>query len=237
MIDMYEIQELFEMQGGEFISSPSVIQEKLKYIKAYIFDWDGVFNSGTKGKSKSSNYSEVDAMGTNMLRFGYWLANNKELPIVSIITGERNSSSIYLAEREHFNHIYFNFKNKAVAFEHLLKTYNLKPEEVAFCFDDILDFSITKQCGLRFMVGREGSPLFKKYGIKKGYVDYISGQQGGNFAIREISELILGLLNQYDHALDERIAFGVHYSEYLKQRNIHDVKQFVFKAGGVKQIV
>ncbi|MBN2616538.1 MAG: hypothetical protein JXR71_12670 [Bacteroidales bacterium] len=234
---MYEIQELFEGQGGEFISSPSFIQEKLKKIKAYIFDWDGVFNSGTKGKSRSSHYSEIDAMGTNMLRFGYWLGNNKALPIVSIITGESNSSAIYLAEREHFNHIYFNFKNKAVAFEHLIKTYNLGPEEVAFCFDDILDLSITKQCGLRFMVGRKGSPLFHKYGIEKGHVDYISGQQGGNFAIREISELILGLSNQYDHALDERIAFGVHYAEYLKQRNSQDVKKFEFQEEGIRLIV
>lgn len=237
MMDIYEIQELFEMQGGEFISSPAVIQEKLKKIKAYIFDWDGVFNSGTKGKSKSSHYSEVDAMGTNMLRFGYWLANNKELPIVSIITGESNSTAIHLSEREHFNHIYFNFKNKAVAFEHLLNIYNLKPEEVAFCFDDILDLSITKQCGLRFMVGRKGSPLFTQYGIKNCHIDYISGQQGGNFAIREISELILGLLNQYDHALDERIAFGNNYSEYLKQRNIQEVKKFVFEEEGIKPIV
>jgi 3-deoxy-D-manno-octulosonate 8-phosphate phosphatase (KDO 8-P phosphatase) len=233
---MKKIQKIFEEQGGQFITPASQIQKKLKNIKAYIFDWDGVFNTGTKGESKSSNYSEVDAMGTNMLRLGYWLSNNKELPVVSIITGENNSMAIYLAEREHFNHIYFNFKNKAVAFEHLLNTYQLKPEEVAFCFDDILDFPITKQCGLKFMVGRKGSPLFNQYAIEKGYVDYISGQQGGNFAIREITELILGLLNQYNNALDERSAFGKNYSAYLKQRNSQSVKKFVFKEEKIHQI-
>jgi 3-deoxy-D-manno-octulosonate 8-phosphate phosphatase (KDO 8-P phosphatase) len=233
---MKEIQELFEKQGGEFISSPSFIQEKLKTIKAYIFDWDGVFNSGTKGESKSSNYSEVDAMGTNMLRLGYWLANNRELPVVSIITGENNKMAIYLAERENFNHIYFNFKNKAVAFEHLLKTFNLKPEEVAFCFDDILDFPITKKCGLKFMVSRKGSPLFNQYVIEKGYADYITGQTGGQFAIREITELILGLLGQYHPALDERSAFGQNYTDYLEQRNAADVKKFVFKNGQIEGI-
>ncbi len=233
---MIDIQEIFEKQGGQFITSISKIQKKLNKIKAYIFDWDGVFNTGTKGESKSSNYSEIDAMGTNMLRLGYWLANNKELPVVSIITGENNSMAIYLAEREHFNHIYFNFKNKAIAFEHLLETYNLEPEDVAFCFDDILDFPITKKCGLKFMIGRKSSPLFNQYAIKNGYVDYISGQQGGNFAIREITELILGLLNQYDQALDERSAFGRNYSEYLKQRNSKNVKKFVFKEEEIKQI-
>ncbi|NJO89089.1 MAG: hypothetical protein HC831_09130 [Chloroflexia bacterium] len=144
--------------------------------------------------------------------------------------------AVYLAEREHFNHIYFNFKNKAVAFEHLLETFNLKPEEVAFCFDDILDFPITKRCGLKFMVSRKGSPLFNQYAIEKGYVDYISGQQGGNFAIREITELILGLLNQYNRALDERSAFSKDYSDYLKQRNSPGTKKFVFKEDEIRQI-
>ena len=228
---MIDIQEIFEKQGGQFISSASEIHNKLKSIKAYIFDWDGVFNMGTKDANGSSNYSEVDAMGTNMLRLGYWLANNKELPIVSIITGENNKTAIYLAEREHFNHVYFNFKNKAIAFDHFLETFNLKPEEVAFCFDDILDFPITKRCGLKFMVGRKGSPLFNKYAIEKGYVDYISGQQGGNFAIREITELILGVQGQYDKALNERSDFGQNYTDYLNQRNSSEVKKFVFVNG------
>ena len=231
---MVDIQEIFETQGGQFITPAIKIQEKLKNIKAYIFDWDGVFNTGTKGESKSSNYSEIDAMGTNMLRLGYWLANNKELPVVSIITGENNKMAVYLAEREHFNHVYFNFKNKAVAFEHLLNTFNLSPVEVAFCFDDILDFPITKSCGLKFMVGRKGSPLFNKYVIEKGYADYITGQQGGNFAIREITELILGLLGHYNKALDERSAFGQNYSDYLTQRNSTEVKKFVLKNGAIE---
>jgi len=231
---MINIKTTFEEIGGQFISPIETIQEKLKSIKAYIFDWDGVFNSGTKEANGSSNYSEIDAMGTNMLRLGYWLANNKVLPVVSIITGENNKIAVYLAEREHFNHVYFNFKNKAIALDHLLESFKLKPEEIAFCFDDILDFPITKRCGLKFMVGRQGSPLFNKYAIKKGYVDYITGQQGGNFAVREITELILGLQSQYDRALDERSAFGQNYSDYLAQRNAPEVNKFVFENGKIE---
>ena len=229
-----EIQTLFKNQGGEFISSPSFITEKLKNIKAYIFDWDGVFNTGTKDENKSSSYSEVDSMGLNMLRLGYWLGNNKQLPIVSIITGENNATAIKLAEREHFNHIYFGFKNKASAFEHLLETYGLKPEEVAFCFDDILDFPISKSCGLKFMVDRQGSPLFRKYAIEKQYCDYITGQVGGEFAVREISELILGLLGQYEMAVNERTDFSKLYTDYLEQRNTPAVKKFVSENNQVK---
>jgi 3-deoxy-D-manno-octulosonate 8-phosphate phosphatase (KDO 8-P phosphatase) len=223
-----EIQSMFEKQGGEFISTPSFILEKLKKIKAYIFDWDGVFNTGTKTDTVGSGYSEVDSMGLNLLRFGYWLSNNHELPYVGIITGENNQTAIKLAERESFHHIYFSFKNKAVAFEHFIKTLGLGASEVAFFFDDVLDFPITRLCGLRFMVNRKGSPLFTKYVKKEQYADYISGQFGGSFALREITELILGLSGQYEISVKERTDFGPLYTSYLDQRGKVELKKFKF---------
>ena len=232
-----KIQDLFENQGGEFISSPSFIAEKLKSIKAYIFDWDGVFNTGTKDENKSSSYSEVDSMGLNLLRLGYWFGNNKQLPVVSIITGEHNKTAIRLAEREHFNHIYFGFKNKATAFDHLLDSFKLKPEEVAFCFDDVLDFPITRKCGLKFMVNRKGSPLFKKYAIENRYCDYITGQPGGSFAIREIAEMILGLTGQFDQAVKERTDFSKDYTDYLAQRNQYLTKKFISEKEKISEII
>ena len=42
------IIRLFEKEGGEFITPPSSFIKKLKGVKAIIFDWDGVFNSGVK---------------------------------------------------------------------------------------------------------------------------------------------------------------------------------------------
>jgi 3-deoxy-D-manno-octulosonate 8-phosphate phosphatase (KDO 8-P phosphatase) len=221
-----EIQHLFEGQGGEFVSPLSFIQERLKNIKAYIFDWDGVFNNGAKTDNAGSSYSEIDSMGTNLLRLAYWLSNNENLPFIAIITGENNQTAIKLAEREHFNHIYFNFKNKIQAFGHFIKSFNLKPEEVAFLFDDVLDIPIARICGLRFMVNRKGSPLFDKFVKQNQYCDYLTGQAGGNNAVREISELVLGLLNQFEPALKERIDFSPQYAKYLEIRNKTELKQF-----------
>ena len=62
-------QHIFESEGGEFITPPFVLMEKLKNIKAIVFDWDGVFNEGVKGGGNHSGFSEIDSMGTNMLRF------------------------------------------------------------------------------------------------------------------------------------------------------------------------
>ena len=228
-----EITNLFEKQGGEFISSPSFIQEKLKGIKAFIFDWDGVFNPGTKGEGISSTYTEADSMGTNLLRFGYWLGNSQKLPIVAIITGENNQSAIKLAQREHFHHIYFKIANKAIALEHLLNSYHLKKEEVAFCFDDVLDFPIASKCGLKFMVRRDASPLFKQYAIENKLCDYITGQPGGNHAVREVSDLVLGLTGQFDQVIKERTAFSKLYTNYLTQRNTPSTKMFTVKDGEI----
>jgi len=224
-----EIANLFKRQGGEFISSPSFIQEKLKEIKAFIFDWDGVFNPGTKGEGISSTYTEADSMGTNLLRFGYWLGKNQELPVMAIITGENNHSAIKLAQREHFHHIYFKIANKAIALEHLLSSFNLKEHEVAFCFDDVLDFPIASKCGLKFMVRRDASPLFKQYAIKNKLCDYITGQPGGNHAVREVSDLVLGLTGQFNKVIKERTAFSELYTNYLAQRNIPETKMFTVK--------
>ncbi len=221
--------KLFENLGGEFISSPSFIQEKLKEIKAFIFDWDGVFNSGTKGEGISSTYTEADSMGTNLLRFGYWLKNNQQLPIMAIITGENNLSAKKLAQREHFHHIYFKIPDKATALEYLLNTYQLKAKEIAFCFDDVLDFPIAKKCGLKFMVRRDASPLFKQYAIENKLCDYITAQQGGNHAVREISDLILGLTEQINPVIKERTNFSELYINYLKQRNSPETQMFTVK--------
>ncbi len=233
---MHNIEISFKNQGGEFISSLSYIKEKLNNIKAFIFDWDGVFNSGTKGENISSSYTEADSMGTNLLRFAYWLKNNKSLPVMAIITGENNHSAKKLAVREHFHHIYFKIPNKAIAFEHLLHKFNLKADEVAFCFDDVLDFPIAKQCGLKFMVRRDASPLFKQYAIEHKLCDYITAQQGGNHAIREISELILGLYENIEQVISERTDFSTLYTTYLQERNKPETKMFSTKMGNVVSV-
>jgi 3-deoxy-D-manno-octulosonate 8-phosphate phosphatase (KDO 8-P phosphatase) len=231
-----DIQQIFENQGGEFVSPPSFILDKLKNIKAYIFDWDGVFNTGTKTDLMGSGYSEVDSMGLNILRFGYWLFNQNQLPHIAIITGENNQTAIKLATRESLHAIYFGFKDKAIAFEHFLKTHQLMAEEVAFVFDDILDIPVARSCGLRFMANREGSPLFTKFLKTNNLVDYVSGQSGGGFAVREICELALGLLGQYEKAVTERASFSKEYTDYLEQREKTALQSYKFVNGQIEKV-
>lgn len=214
-----KIQEIFEGPGGKFVSSPSVIKEKLSFVKAIIYDWDGVFNPGIKGEGENGTYAEADSMGMNMLRFGFWLEHDHELPVIAIVSGQKNPSAIHLALREHLDHVYIKVTDKAKALSHLLKIFNMKAREVAFCFDDILDLPLASECGVRFLVNRNASPLFKQYVLQNKYCDYITGQQGGDYAIREISELVLGLTGKFNEVVRERIAYGDIYRKYIQQRN------------------
>ncbi|MDR4504757.1 MAG: hypothetical protein MRK01_08225 [Candidatus Scalindua sp.] len=213
-----EIEALFSKCGGEFLTPAVKIMEKLRYVKAYLFDWDGVFNPGIKGDEIKSTFAEPDAMGSNLLRFGHWL-KFKELPLFGIITAMNNKSAFQLSEREHFHLVYSRLLNKVKALEHIENRYGINRQQVVFVFDDVLDLSIAQTCGLRFLVKRTGSPLFEEYVRKKGLCDYVCTNNGSGYAVREICELILGLLSIYSQTVDERVKFSSLYETYLSERN------------------
>ncbi|MBS1486838.1 MAG: phosphatase [Bacteroidetes bacterium] len=223
---------IFMELGGTFCRPFADLKNRLPSIKAYIFDWDGVFNDGVKSSQGGSLFSEVDAMGTNMLRFGHWLSHG-QLPRVAIITGEENPAAQHLAQREKFDAIYSKCSNKLIAFDHFLKTYALHEEEVAFVFDDVLDLAVADRCGLRCMVKHHASPMLQQYVMLENQAEYISS--GHAHGVREICELILSANKKYDEAVSLRSAFAPAYQNYLQERQRTNVKNFVLKEGKIEE--
>lgn len=215
---MTEIEQTFTALGGQFITPADGLAEKIKKVRAIVFDWDGVFNDGSKTEAGSSSFSEVDSMGTNLLRFGLWLHHGGQLPVAAIITGVTNSLSETLVRREHFHASYSQAKHKIDVLRHLLEQHNLQPAEVAFFFDDALDLSVAEVAGVRIMIRRDANPLFTKYVVQNGLADYITGSQSGQFAVREGCELLLGLLGQFDTVMAERLRYKPVYDQYYQQR-------------------
>src|ERR1043165_362016 len=105
---MKKTENLFK---GKFLTDSKVFLQKLKKIKAFLYDWDGVFNNGHKTESGSSSFSEIDSMGTNLLRFSHFLKED-ELPLTAIMTGEYNKATVAFSKREHFHALYTGIKNK-----------------------------------------------------------------------------------------------------------------------------
>jgi 3-deoxy-D-manno-octulosonate 8-phosphate phosphatase (KDO 8-P phosphatase) len=226
------IEQTFSAIGGQFSTPVDTLTEKLKAIRAIVFDWDGVFNDGAKTEAGSSSFSEVDSMGTNLLRFGLWLHHGGQLPVAAIITGVTNTQSETLVRREHFHASYSQAKHKIDVLHHLLKQHNLQPNEVAFFFDDALDLSVSEVAGVRIMIRRNANPLFMKYVIDHGLVDYVTGSQSGQFAVREGCELLLGLLGQFDAVMDERLRYFPTYDEYYQQRQAVEPSYWVVDKDG-----
>jgi 3-deoxy-D-manno-octulosonate 8-phosphate phosphatase (KDO 8-P phosphatase) len=218
--------------GGEMIAPQSVITQKLERIEAFVFDWDGVFNDGIKGENAPGYFSEASAMGLNMLRYGFWLTRH-QLPKVAIITGQYNPTAFHFAEREHLHQVYRKFPHKLPALNHFCNTHHLKPEQVAFIYDDILDLSVARVSGLRCCVRNPAAFLFGDYVRREKVADYYTAHTGGQHAVREICELLIGLMNCYDEVVHSRTLYDEEYFRYWHERNRVETEFFRGKDGKV----
>ncbi len=228
------IRKFFEL-GGNFIIAPDELKNKLAGIKAFVFDWDGVFNNGQKTAGSGSPFSEVDSMGTNLLRFSYFLKTGK-LPLCAVISGEKNESAILFSERECFHYSFFKTPHKIEALEFICEKQNLKPNEVAYVFDDVLDLSIAKVCGLRILVRHKANVLFEDYCRKYALTDYITASDGNQFAVREICELLMGLNENFEETISHRIDYSKTYSDYIQLRRSVKTELFSVKDGTIQAI-
>lgn len=227
-----DLQKLFTEGGGAFQIPFETFSAKLNTIRAFIFDWDGVFNDGTKDHQGSSNFNEVDAMGTNLLRFSRWL-DRGELPFVAVMSGERNTLSFQLTTREHFHHGYFRVKDKLQAFRHFCGLHKLDPREVAFVFDDVLDLGLAQEAGIRIMVQHAGSPLFRNYVIDRGLADYIASPSP--YAIREACELMIGVTGNYHEVVEHRSHYTKEYQTYLAARQALETSYYTLQGNEIRQ--
>jgi 3-deoxy-D-manno-octulosonate 8-phosphate phosphatase (KDO 8-P phosphatase) len=213
--NLAQLQQLF---GGDFLTAAAAMQAKCYKVRAFVFDWDGVFNNGTKDASGSSPFSEVDSMGLNMLRFNHFIHWGHN-PVVAVITGEHNEAAITLAKREHFHAVYSKIRNKKDALQHLCTAHGIEPHEVAYFFDDVLDLPIAAICGIRILISRSGSPLFTSMVKEECLADYITNATGGNNGVREACELLMGLRGDYSDTIMQRVHNSETYQKYLAERN------------------
>lgn len=211
---MADLEQQFSSLGTQFLVPLTTIQEKLDSVNAFLFDWDGVFNNGTKGHEVTSHFTEADSMGINMLRFSHWMRTG-ELPYCAIITGRHNKSALNFAEREHFQAVCMGYTHKVEA----LDLIDAKVGSSAFFFDDILDLSVAAQCKLRILIGRAQSPLMTATIKEKGWCEIVTGSTGGKHALREACEFLIGANGNWNEVIEARVAFDHKYQEYLEKRN------------------
>jgi 3-deoxy-D-manno-octulosonate 8-phosphate phosphatase (KDO 8-P phosphatase) len=217
--------EVFSKLGGTFVTPIGTLIERMRTIRGFVSDWDGVFNQGAKGEGAESTFSEPDSMGTNLLRYALWRPH-RELPVAALITGAENPTARNFALREHFHAIYYGARNKTAAIEALCRAHRVSSEHLVCMFDDVNDLGMAFACGIRVFVQRSASPLLRDYVVRQGLCDYVTAHSPERHAVREVCELLLGLLGAFDAVVASRVAWDRDYASYFAARQAHATEFF-----------
>lgn len=164
------------------------MEEKLRNIRAFAFDVDGVLTDGgilaDLNGELYRTFDSKDGMGLRMAAMkGYSLA---------IITGGRSESI-----RQRFRtcgispeDVYLGSRAKIEDFHDFCKRHSLKPEEVMYFGDDLPDIPVMLACGC-------GACPCDAVEEVKEIAGYISNKPGGKGCVRESLEMVMKLQGKW----------------------------------------
>lgn len=147
-----------------------------KKIKIFITDVDGVLTDGkiycSSDGTITRSYNMHDGVFSRLKEKGI---------LTAFCSGESDDSIKTRAEKLKIDFLLMGSKDKVKDISALLKKINLSFSQVAYVGDDLADIPVMEKAGLSFAV---------KNAVKevKKHADYITKNNGGNGAIREIVE-------------------------------------------------
>ncbi|HNX54676.1 MAG TPA: HAD hydrolase family protein [Prolixibacteraceae bacterium] len=155
-------------------------KEKLKNVKAFIFDVDGVLSLDT---SALDEYG--DPVRTANVKDGfairYALKNGFQ---VAIITGANTVRVKLRYSKLGVEHIYLNSFEKLSCLNDILDKTGLKKSEILYMGDDLVDLPVMKEIGIPTCPS-DAVPEVKAAAI------YISDRKGGEGCVRDVIEQVL----------------------------------------------
>lgn len=154
--------------------------EQAQRLQLLICDIDGVFSDG---RIYMGNHGEELKAFHTRDGFGVKALLNAGIEI-AVITGRESQIVSNRMTALGVKHIYQGQDNKLIAMNNLLDKLELKPEQVAYIGDDVIDLPVMRQCSLGIAVA-DAHPLVKKE------ASYITSIRGGFGAVRELADLIL----------------------------------------------
>lgn len=165
------------------------VMEKAAKIRLLICDVDGVMSDGLIYQGNSGEelkaFNVRDGYGIRCL-----LTSGVE---VAIITGRKAKLLEDRANTLGITHLYQGQSDKLLAYRKLLDKLVLRPGEVAYIGDDLIDWPVMAEVGLSAAVADAHPLLLPK-------ADYVTQIAGGRGAVRELCDLILLAQNKLDAA-------------------------------------
>lgn len=155
-------------------------KEKLKDIKAFVFDVDGVFTDGSVYLMPGGHMSRV----MNVLD-GYAVVKAiKNDYIIGVITGGNDEMVKHRINYLGITDYYAKSPNKMRDFEDFKAKYKLKNEEILTMGDDLPDLRIMENSAI-------GACPENAVPEIKAIADYISTTKGGSGAVRDVIEQVM----------------------------------------------
>lgn len=153
---------------------------KLKNIKAFVFDVDGVFTDGSVYLIPGGHMCRVMHVldGYAVVKA---LKNNY---IIGVITGGNDEMVKFRINYLGISDYYAKSPDKLADFEHFKQKYNLKDEEILTMGDDLPDRPIMQISGIA-ACPKNAVPEVKEI------ADYISPIEGGKGAVRDVIEQVM----------------------------------------------
>jgi len=155
-------------------------KERLKNIKAFVFDVDGVFSSNiflhpNGDMLRSINTKDAFALHYAVKKVGF---------LAGIITGGYSEAVKTRFKDLGLTDVYIKSTNKFDDFEDFIYKYDLKAEDVLYMGDDIPDYEVMKAVGIPTCPADAAEEI-------KAISVYISDKKGGFGCVRDIIEQVL----------------------------------------------
>lgn len=161
--------------------------EKLKNIRAFVFDVDGVFTDGSVYLLPGGNMCRV----INVID-GYAVARAiKNNYLVGVITVGNDEMVKYKMHDLGVEDYYPKSSSKIADFEDFKKKHHLKNEEILAMGDDLPDFEMLKSSAIAACPENAVSEI-------KRIAAYVSPKKGGSGAVRDVIELVMKMQGRWE---------------------------------------
>ncbi|EKB61028.1 KdsC family phosphatase [Bergeyella zoohelcum] len=162
-------------------------KQRLKHIKAFVFDVDGVFTDGSILLLPNEQMCRV----MNVLD-GYAVVKAlKEGYKIGVITGGNDPMVKHRIHYLGIEDYYPKSSDKCIDYEYFKQKYSLEDAEILTMGDDLPDMGILQRSGIATCPPNAVQEI-------KAIVDYISPISGGKGAVRDVIEQVLKIQGKWE---------------------------------------
>ena len=152
-----------------------------KNIKLLILDVDGVLTDGklyiADDGTETKSFHVQDGLGLKLL--------SENAIAVAVISGRKSKATMLRLEELGIKHSYYGVIDKTQPFNLLKQQLRLQNENIACIGDDLPDLPIIQTAGFGIAVANAVLKV-------RQAADYVTKAKGGEGAVREICDIILG---------------------------------------------